>query len=213
MAISQRMLPRAASILAITAFLVLPSAARVNADEAAKPENKWAKPLDRPGLPNLHKVNDRLYRGAQPEPAGYQELAKMGVKTVICLRDSDPDLEPVQAAKLELVHIPIKTWHPTDDEVVKFLKTVTDASKQPIYVHCKHGSDRTGTMCAIYRLAVDGWSKEDAIQEMTKGDFGFHPVWTNLIRFIRKLDIDSLKKQADPKKGTGAFIGGNAEAR
>jgi hypothetical protein len=60
-------------------------------------------------------------------------------------------------------------------------------------------------MCAIYRVAVDGWSKNDAIQEMTKGDFGFHPVWTNLIRFIRKLDIDSLKKDAGlQEKGTGA---------
>jgi protein tyrosine/serine phosphatase len=205
MAIFQSVFRIVASILAFATLLSLPSAAQIKADEAEKPESKWAEALDRPGLPNLHKVNDQLYRGAQPEPEGYQELAKMGVKTVICLRDSDPDLKAIQAAKLELVHIPIKTWYPKNEQAVKFLKTVTDVAKQPIYVHCKHGSDRTGTMCAIYRVAVDGWSKNDAIQEMTKGDFGFHPVWTNLIRFIRKLDIDSLKKDAGlQEKGTGA---------
>lgn len=40
----------------------------------------------------------------------------------------------------------------------------------------RHGSDRTGTMCALYRIAVQGWSKEDAIREMTAGGFGFHRI-------------------------------------
>jgi protein tyrosine/serine phosphatase len=171
-------------------------AVQVSAAEPAKTSEDWAKAVKKPGLPNLHKINDQLYRGAQPEEVGYEELAKLGIKTIICLRESDPDLKYIKAAKLECVHIPMKTWNPTKDEAVRFLKTVTDKSKQPIYVHCKHGSDRTGTMCAIYRIAIDGWSKKDAIQEMTKGDFGFHPIWTNLIRYIQKLDIDSIKKKA-----------------
>jgi hypothetical protein len=55
-------------------------------------------------------------------------------------------------------------------------------------------------MCAIYRIAIDGWSKDDAIREMTKGDFGFHPCWSNLIRFIKKLDMEAIKKKADLKE-------------
>ena len=172
---------------------------QVFAEEPATTPSTWAKAIEKPGLPNLHQINEQLYRGAQPEKEGYRELAKMGIKTIICLRESEPDLKAIQEAKLECVHIPMKTWNPTNKQVLKFLKTVTDKSKQPIYIHCKHGSDRTGTMCAIYRVAVDGWSKEDAIQEMTKGDFGFHSVWTNLIRFIQKLDVDAIKKKADLK--------------
>jgi uncharacterized protein (TIGR01244 family) len=174
------------------------------AAESAKKSSDWAKALKKPGLPNLHKVNDQFYRGAQPEKEGYEELAKMGIKTVICLRETDPDLEIIKQAKLQCIHIPVKTWKPTQKQVVEFLKTATDKKNQPIYVHCKHGSDRTGTMCAIYRMAVEGWSKDDAIQEMTKGDFGFHPLWTNLIRFIQKLDVDAIKKKAEIEKSNKA---------
>jgi uncharacterized protein (TIGR01244 family) len=198
---SQKTCGFGSSFFCIVALLWLGLAAQVQAAEPAKPSDTWAKAVKTPGLPNLHKVNDQFYRGAQPEKEGYRELAKMGIKTVICLRESDPDLESIKQAKLECIHIPMKTWNPTVEEAVEFLKTVTDKSKQPVYVHCKHGSDRTGTMCAIYRIAIDGWSKEDAIKEMTKGDFGFHPLWTNLIRFIKKLDIDALKKKAElPEK-------------
>lgn len=157
---------------------------------------KWAKAVEKPGLPNLHKINDQMYRGAQPEANGYEELSKMGIKTIICLRETDPDLKAIKGSNMQCVHIPMKTWHPTKEEVVKFLETATDKSKQPIFVHCKHGSDRTGTMCAIYRIVIEDWSKADAIEEMTKGDFGFHAVWTNLISFIKDLDIDSIKKEA-----------------
>jgi protein tyrosine/serine phosphatase len=170
------------------------------AHEPAKTSDDWAKAIEKSGLPNLHKVNDNLYRGAQPEKEGYAELAELGIKTIVCLRESDPDLKAIKGSKLECVHIPMKTWNPTHEEAVEFLKVVADKSKQPIYVHCKHGSDRTGTMCAIYRIAIDGWSKDDAIREMTKGDFGFHPCWSNLIRFIKKLDMEAIKKKADLKE-------------
>jgi tyrosine-protein phosphatase SIW14 len=35
-------------------------------------------------------------------------------------------------------------------------------------------------MIAVYRIAVQGWSKAEAIREMTEGDFGFHRTWSNL---------------------------------
>jgi hypothetical protein len=51
-------------------------------------------------------------------------------------------------------------------------------------------------MAAIYRMTVQGWKKEDAIKEMTEGGFGYHAVWVNLIRYIKKLDVDALRKKA-----------------
>ena len=65
-----------------------------------------------------------------------------------------------------------------------------------MFVHCQHGSDRTGTMCALYRIAVCGWTKEDALKEMQEGGFGFHGVWQNLLDFINKLDIEKIKQEA-----------------
>jgi len=71
-------------LLAATAL----SAAAVNPSEEPPAKTRpatWAVKLDRPGLPNLFKVNARLYRGAQPTAEGIKELKKLGVKT---LRDA-----------------------------------------------------------------------------------------------------------------------------
>jgi len=90
----------------------------------------------------------------------------------------------------------MKAWHAEEKELVRFLKIVSDKERQPVFVHCQYGSDRTGTMCATYRIAVQGWTKEEAIAEMTKGGFGFHGVWENLVEYIRKVDVEKIRKKA-----------------
>ena len=63
-------------------------------------------------------------------------------------------------------------------------------------VHCWHGADRTGMMCAVYRLAVEGWTKEEAIEELTEGGYGFHSVWKNIVPYVRDLDVERLREKA-----------------
>ena len=65
-----------------------------------------------------------------------------------------------------------------------------------MFVHCQHGADRTGTATAVYRIVVEGWTKDEAIREMTQGGYGFHPLWANLIRYVRELDVDRLRREA-----------------
>ena len=90
-----------------------------------------------------------------------------------------------------------KAWHPEIKEAVRFLQIVTDPKRAPVLVHCQHGADRAGTMSAIYRVAVQGWTKEEALREMKEGGFGFREIWRNLPKWFEKLDIDSIKKQAE----------------
>jgi protein tyrosine phosphatase (PTP) superfamily phosphohydrolase (DUF442 family) len=156
----------------------------------------WAKPIAISGLPNLHKVSDALYRSAQPEKSGMDNLKHLGVKTIVCLRAFHSDKDIIEGKGFNYESISMKTWHPEKEDVVKFLKIVTDPTKTPVLVHCQHGADRTGTMCAIYRVAVEGWTKEAAIKEMTEGGYNFHSVWVNLPPWIRDLDITDIKKQA-----------------
>lgn len=99
----------------------------------------------------------------------------------------------------------MKAWHPQEKEAVKFLKIVTDKKKGPFLVHCQHGADRTGTMCAVYRIAVQGWTKEEAIKEMTEGGFGFHGIWANLIEWINNLDIEKLREKTGIKEDPEAI--------
>jgi protein tyrosine phosphatase (PTP) superfamily phosphohydrolase (DUF442 family) len=167
--------------------------------------NQWAAALTRPGLPNLHKVSDMLYRGAQPTAEGFPELRKMGIKTVVCLRNFHSDKKLMGTNGLAYVAIPMNTWHAETKDVVKFIKVVTDTNMTPVFVHCQHGADRTGAMCAMYRIVVCGWSKEDALKEMQEGGFGFHEVWQNLLKFIDKIDVDKVKAETGlaPTGATG----------
>ncbi len=155
----------------------------------------WAEPVVLEGLPNLHKVSGTLYRGAQPlDQAGYARLKSLGVKTVISLRAFHSDREWVEANGLKYEEIKFNTWHPEEEDVVRFLKIVTSTNQGPVFVHCQHGADRTGMMCAIYRMTVEGWSRQDAMTEMTKGGFGFHSMWKNLLGYLEKIDVPSLRK-------------------
>jgi protein tyrosine/serine phosphatase len=167
-------------------------------EEAVIParNEKWAQPLERPGVSNLFKVSDDLYRGAQPSAEGMKELKKMGIKTIINLRSFHSDRDEIGETGLAYEHIYMKAWHAEDKEVVRFLQIVSNPNRTPVFVHCMHGSDRTGTMCALYRIAIQGWSKEDALEEMTKGGYGFHGVWKNLPKYIEELDMDDIKKRA-----------------
>jgi len=164
---------------------------------------KWAKPIIHPDLKNGFQVSKNLYRSAQPTSKGFKAWNKMGVKTVINLRAFHSDKDELKGIALKLKEIPMTTWHPENEDVVRFLKIVMEESRGPFLVHCQHGSDRTGLMCAIYRVAVCGWTKDEALKEMTEGGFGFHPVWENLKTYLDKLDVEALKKQAgivDPPK-------------
>ena len=168
--------------------------------ETIPAQNKWAERIELPGLPNLHKVSDDLYRGAQPTAEGMKQLEKLGVKTVVNLRSLHSDRDEIKGTALTYEHINMTTLSVEDKDIVRFLRIVTDSSRTPVFVHCQYGSDRTGTMCAIYRIAVQGWSRDEAIEEMTKGGFGFHSIWQNLVNYIRKLDIDEIKYRAGLKE-------------
>jgi protein tyrosine phosphatase (PTP) superfamily phosphohydrolase (DUF442 family) len=165
-------------------------------EAALASEREWAERLELPGVENLHKVSDFLYRGAQPTKEGMQQLKKLGIKTIVNLRSLHSDRDEIGDTGLSYEHIFMKTWHTEDKEVERFLKIVTDPNRKPVFVHCQRGADRTGTMCAIYRVAVQNWGKDEAIEEMVKGGFGFLTKWQNLIDYIRELDIQKIKRSA-----------------
>ena len=162
---------------------------------------RWAVPIERPGLPNFHRVSDDLCRGAQPEAEGIRELEKLGVRTIVNLRLVHSDRDEIRQAGLTTgsigyEHIRMEAWDADADEVLRFLEIVTDPAKTPVFVHCKHGADRTGMTCAVYRIVVQGWSREDAVEEMREGGFGFHAIWRGLPEYLRELDVERMRREA-----------------
>ena len=121
-------------------------------------------------LPNFRKVQDHLYRGAQPLAGGLKKLSEIGVKTVINLRGED-DLtraEETEAKALGLRYygVPMPGLsRPSDAQVKKVMAIIDDPENWPVFIHCKHGADRTGTIIACYRIAKEGWTDDRAIAE------------------------------------------------
>jgi protein tyrosine phosphatase (PTP) superfamily phosphohydrolase (DUF442 family) len=160
-----------------------------------RPPN-WAQAVKMDGVPNLFKVSDYLYRSAQPSAIGMQNLKEAGIETVVNLRSFHSDRDEIGDTGLGYEHIYMKAWHPEEKEIVRFLQIVTNPKRTPVIVHCQHGADRTGIMCAAYRVVVQGWSKEEALKEMTEGGYGFHPIFQNLSTWFDELDVDRIRERA-----------------
>ena len=166
---------------------------------ASQRPSHWAQAIKRPGLPNLFKVSDRLYRGAQPAAEGIKQLPGLGVTTIVNLRDNHSDRKLLADAQLDYVEIPMNTWAPKQEDVIRFLRIVASDKGGPVFVHCQHGADRTGMMAAVYRVVVQGWSKQEAVEEMTQGGFGYHRMWKRTVSFVMDLDAQELREKAGLK--------------
>ena len=125
------------------------------------------------GLPNFGEISPNLFRGGQPGVDGIEALKKMGVSIVIDMRSTKSSHEQAVVSKLGMQYISIP-WHcpfPADPVFARFLKVIHDNPDKKIFVHCRLGDDRTGMAIASYRMANEGWSAEEALQEMKM--FGF----------------------------------------
>lgn len=149
-------------VIAAALFLGAPSA---RSQTAQSPE----------GVPNFARVTDTLYRGAQPSSAGFNALQHMGVGIVVNFRneakETSVEEREVESLGMKYVGIP---WsgrdNPSDSLIVQFLDLVRTNPQTKIFVHCQRGADRTGTMVAAYRIAVQHQPVKDAVSEM----YSFH---------------------------------------
>jgi tyrosine-protein phosphatase SIW14 len=126
------------------------------------------------GIENFGQVNENYYRGSQPFAEDFDQLKRVGIKTVIDLRkDSESEApEWARSAGMQYFNIPMKASRPaTQEQTDYFLKLVNDPNNWPVYVHCKGGRHRTGALTAIYRITHDGWTADQAYEEMKKYDF------------------------------------------
>jgi protein tyrosine phosphatase (PTP) superfamily phosphohydrolase (DUF442 family) len=121
------------------------------------------------GIVNFGKVNDRLYRGAQPDAAGIRNLKKLGIKSILNLRlTSDvwrAEEAEATANGLTYTNVPMSgISRPTPEQVAKALALI-ETLPSPVFVHCKFGCDRAGTIIACYRIQHYHWSSEEALRE------------------------------------------------
>jgi len=160
-----------------------------------RPET-WAQPVISTELVNWYRVDARLYRSAQPNDEGMVAAEQLGIRRVLDLREYHSDTDEAAGTGLALYRVPMNAGKIRDEDVVRALRIIT-ASDTPILVHCWHGSDRTGTIVAMYRILVQGWSREAALDELVNGGYGYHSIYGNIPDYLRQVDIERLRRELE----------------
>ena len=173
---------------------VLAHLSPIEAPNPERPREKATK-IEAPPLENFYRVAPELYRGAQPDEAGMRKLKETGIKTVVNLRLLHSDRDEIGRLELDYEHIPVDTFKPTEEHLLRFLEVVTDPNRAPVFVHCQRGIDRTGMAVAVFRMVVCGWTKQEALHEMMKGPYGYDAVFVNVPVFLDKLDVEDLRRK------------------
>lgn len=157
----------------------------------------WPMSVDLRYLPNFRQVDDSVYRGAQPTAEGWKELAKMGIEVVLDLRPDGElrehyvrsEQDAVEAAGMRYMSVPMMGWaKPDPEEIARALAELQSGAR--VFVHCRGGQDRTGTVIACYRIVKGHWTHERALEE-AKSD-GMNALQTAMQRYILDFNPESL---------------------
>ncbi|SEJ47233.1 Tyrosine phosphatase family protein [Azotobacter beijerinckii] len=151
----------------------------------------WAMPVDKSF--NLYEMSPTLFRSALPDRDNLELLQKLNTHTVISFIKND-DKAWLGNAPIRLVSLPMHADRVSDDDVLHALRLIRKAETQgPVLIHCKHGNNRTGLMSAMYRIVIQGWSKEEALDEMQHGGFGDIEDMTDATNYVRSADTDGIR--------------------
>jgi protein tyrosine phosphatase (PTP) superfamily phosphohydrolase (DUF442 family) len=163
-----------------------------------------------PGIKNFDQVDAHVYRGAQPTDEGFQYLAKVGVKTIIDLREADDrskvEERVVTGAGMQYVNVPMTgLTPPTEPEITKILALLENGTTGPVFVHCKRGADRTGAVVAAYHIDHDKWDNAHALADAKAHSMSvFQFQRQQYIRDFRPRGVDA--KTTSPANATGVML-------
>ncbi len=145
-------------------------------------------------IDNFARVSPGITRGAQPSEKALTQMAKEGVKTIVDLRMNGTGTENEEAVTRHLgmkyVHIPMTLLTPNAQQVSQFLDVVNTPANLPVFVHCRQGADRTGTLVAIYRRVVQGWDFDKSYAEMR--EHHFKPFLLGMKDLVKNCDKQSF---------------------
>jgi protein tyrosine/serine phosphatase len=177
-------------MLILTLLLSLP----IEAEIRVRP-HEWAQPMLGSELANFYRLSDEVYRSRQPDVEDMVALQRMGVRSILNLREYHSDEDDAKGTQLKLYRVPVNAGKIDDSFVVSALRVI-DGAEKPILIHCWHGSDRTGVVVAMYRMIFQDWSREQAIDEFVNGGYGYHAgFYPNIQRYLATVNIMAIRRQ------------------
>ncbi|BBQ00834.1 protein-tyrosine-phosphatase [Burkholderia sp. SFA1] len=153
-------------------------------------------------IDNLHRITPFLYRSAQISANDVGQLRALAIRKVVSFRAFHSDDRIFGGSGIALQRIRINTWNIRDEDMIAALQALHDVQRDgPVLIHCQHGADRTGLVSALYRIVYQGWTKQQAEDELLHGGYGFHPVWENIRTYLERVDVARLKQQVGSGPG------------
>jgi len=142
---------------------------------------------------NLYKLNDSLYRSEQPDSLDKELLQQLGIKSILNLRRYHIDEDFLGKNHFSLYHVKMFAFCITNKKIADAMQVIVSAPK-PLLIHCKHGSDRTGAVIAMYRILFGNWTKQEALDELKNRQFGFHRIFINIPCYIKKVKLEKVRR-------------------
>jgi endonuclease/exonuclease/phosphatase family metal-dependent hydrolase/protein tyrosine phosphatase (PTP) superfamily phosphohydrolase (DUF442 family) len=148
---------------------------------------RFAAPDTTMPIKRFRWIEPTLARGARPDGAGIAALRQRGFRTIVDFTANAGVEREAKAAGIEYFALPMTAhlWSrpPGEEQVRTFFRIALDPARRPLFIHCTHGVDRTGTMAALYRIEAQGWSTPAAVEEMQL--LGYHGWYHALIDYVR----------------------------
>ena len=162
------------------------------------------------GVKNFGRVTARYFRGGAVTPAGVDNLAAMGVRTIIDLRDKPSPGEPEACKRngIKYHKFPMDGSVTPNEKAVNQILSIIRSAKEPVYVHCSAGKHRAGTIAALYRIRVQGWSKARTWAEQQT--YGFGPAKEHAALYAYVYDKGSASKDLIAARTS---VGGKVEGK
>jgi protein tyrosine/serine phosphatase len=124
---------------------------------------------------NFRVVTAGLYRSGQLRSDEWSEsLAEHPYRSVLNLRGPNPgkdwyDLERRFSAQHGLTHVDFQLSADAEPSRAQMntLIAIMRSAPKPLLIHCKEGSDRSGLVAALYRLAIEGVPADEARRQLS----------------------------------------------
>ena len=147
---------------------------------------------------NLYQVTGTFFRSARPLRNHVELLRSLGIRNVVSLRAFHSNRSLLEQNDIKVIRIPVNTWNIQDKHVVAALRAIRNAENEgPVLLHCLHGADRTGLVTAMYRMVFQHWEKDQALDELLNGGYGFHSIWKNIPNYLRAVDVEKICLMVD----------------
>lgn len=159
-------------IMAVAIPVFGPPALDSSSKEPTSPTANFANVTVR--VKNFGQMDEHFFRGAQPKESDYKDLAALGIKTIIDLRDDPTSYEKhaAEAVGMHYANIPMSDkQRPKNEQIAAFFTIANDSANWPFYVHCVGGRHRTGLIGALYRYNKYGWDYDTVYKEMKNYDY------------------------------------------